>query len=214
MLATPQAADKWDLKAALAPKATTTWDLVSSVNQAGEDHTATMKLIISLKDAEKDKPQKATYSWKELLLDGGQNIPDNDWDVTIDGQGGITDSEASDGVEAMQTLLMPMTFIYPDKPVGVGDSWTLTVKAGSDKSDRSYTIEAKADSMDKVGDADAMKVTEKIDQKGDDKLTADGTWWVDKTGKVLKFEVKASGWKVPMAGPNAMDVTFKGTLAK
>lgn len=214
LLASPQTGDKWDIKAALAPKASTTWDVTTDVMMQGQPTNATMKLVLELKDTPADKPLKATFSMKDLTVEGGQTMPDNAWDVTLDSQGAITDSEAQEGPDAMRQFLMPWVFVYPDKPVGVGDTWTDTVKVGSDKADRSIVITMKADSMDKVGDVDALKVTEDLAQKGDSPLKSTATWWVDKTGKILKFDVKSTNWSVPMLGDQLLDAGFKGTLAK
>jgi len=207
-------ADKWDIKAAFAPKASAKYDLNITVVQGGEDHTAVMKYGITLKDTAKDKPLEGTYTWTDLMLDGGQAVPDQTWDVTFDTMGGIATTDAQEGEDAIRSMLMPISFIYPDKAVEVGDTWTETLKAGTTISDRSMTCEMKAEAMEKVGDVDTLKVTEKISQKGDTPLTATGTWWVDKDGKVLKFEVKTTNWYVPMAGDALMDATFTGTLAK
>jgi hypothetical protein len=188
--------------------------MTTSVDQGGTEHTATMTMILDIKDGDKDKPLKADVTWKDLLLDGAQAVPDNSWSVVLNGQGAIADSDATEGADAIKKMLAPMTFVYPDKPVAVGDTWTNTVKAGSDKSDESITVDMKADSLDKVGDVDALKITETLTQKGDGSLKGTGTWWVDKTGKVLKFETKVSNWMVPMAGDQAMDASFKGSIAK
>lgn len=214
LLATPQAADKWDIKAALAPKTTMKWDITTAVVQGGQEHSATWKLVLDSKDPVKDKGLAATISWNELMLDGGQGVPDQTWDVTLSPMGSIAESDASEGVEAIRTMLMPFMFVYPDKAVGVGDTWSDTIKAGTEKADTSMTCEMKAEGMEKVGDVDALKITEKISQKGDAGLNGTGTWWVGKDGKVLKFETKVTGWAVPMAGPDPMDATFTGTLSK
>ena len=212
LLATPQA-EKWDIKAGLAPKATGKWSVSTDVTAGGENHTATMKLVMTVKDAEADKPLKATYEWKDLTVDGSMQIPDDAWDVTLDAMGGITDATGGDGADSVRQMLMPTVFIYPDKPVGVGDTWTDTLKVNG-KDDQAMTFEMKADAIEKIGDADVLKVSGSIAQKGADGLNGKSTWWISKEGKVLKFESKVSGWIVPMAGQDPMDATFKGELEK
>jgi hypothetical protein len=213
LLTTPQA-DKWDIKTAVAPKASATWDVSADVVAPDGDHHAAFKLVIEVKDTEKDKPLQSTYSWKELVLDSGQGMPDNSWDVKIDAQGGITGTEATEGGDALRKMLIPMTFLYPDKAVGVGDAWTNTLKSESEKDDHSITVDFKVEAAEKLGDVDVLKITEKFTEKGPDGMTGTGTWWVDKAGKPQKFEVKANRWVVPMAGTDSMDATLKGTLAK
>lgn len=214
MLASPQAGDKWDIKAALAPKASVAYDVTTDVMMMGEPHTATFKLAIELKDTPANKPLVAMISMKDLTTDGGQTMPDNSWNATLDPSGGILDSDAQEGPDAIRQFLTPWVFIYPDKAVGVGDTWTDTIKLGDAKTDRTITFNMKADSMEKVGDADALKVIENLTQNGDQGLKSTGTWWVDKTGKVLKFDIKTSNWVVPMVGDQPMDAGFKGTLSK
>jgi hypothetical protein len=207
-------ADKWDLSAGQAPKSSVKYDVAVKVNQAGQEHTAVMKMAIDRKDAEKDKPLKGEYNWTDIQLDGGQAVPDQDWPVTFDVHGGIAGSDSSEGADSVRKTLMPVTFIFPTQPVALGDTWTSTIKGGTEKADESMTFDMKADSVDKVGDVDALKVTEKISQKGDSPLTGTGTWWLDKSGKVLKFEVKVSNWVVAVSGPDPMDADFSGSLAK
>jgi hypothetical protein len=213
LLATPQAPDKWDIRAALASKMTTTWSVNADVVDGGESHSAALKVSISFKEPEQDKPQKATYEWKQLVLDGGEELPDFAWDVTLDPMGGIVDSDHSDGAEAIRLMLMPMTFVYPDKPVGVGDTWTDTLKVGASDAN-TMTFEMKAEAIEKVGEVDALKVTETLSQKGADALGGKSIWWVGKDGKVLKMEAKISNWAVPMNGGSLMEATFKANLEK
>ena len=214
LLVTPQNADKWDIKAGFAPKLSTTWNVTSNVTMGADQHTATMKLEVATKDQDASKPLAGTVSWKDLTIESGQALDDSDWDVTFDPHGLVMDSSASDGADVIRKLLTPFLFAYPDAAVGVGDTWTATVKGGSDKDDRSITEDMKVDSMDKVGDVDVLKITETLSQKGTDGLKGSGTWWVDKTGKVLKFKVHAANWEVPMVPGQLIDADISGDIVK
>jgi hypothetical protein len=213
MLASPQA-DKWDIKAGLAPKTTASYDLAINVSAGGQDHSAAGKLVITIKDTPQGKPPSAVYDMKDVTTDGGNAVPDQSWNLTLDNAGGIVNSDSEAGLDPVRTFLMPWTFIYPDKAVGVGDTWTDTIKVGEGKTDQSYVVNMKADSMDKVGDADALKVTEDLTQAGDNGMKSTGTWWLDKSGKILKFEVKTSNWVVYLMGDQPMDATFTGIASK
>lgn len=213
LLATPQA-DKWDIKAGIAPKSTASYDLAIDVEMAGQQHNATGKLVIEIKNTPAGKPIAAAYSIKDLAADTGQGLPDQSFNATLDAAGGILDSDAQEGADPIRQYLMPWTFIYPDKAVSVGDTWTDTIKVGEAKTDHSIVISMKADSLDKVGDIDALKVTEDLTQAGDGGMKSTGTWWLDKSGKVLKFEVKTSNWLVPMMGDQLLDASFKGSASK
>jgi len=212
LLASPRVqAEKWDIKAGLMPSASVSYSISSAVSVGGEEHTATFIYMFETKAAEQDKPLAATLSWKDGTLENGQSFPDTAWDVKLDSHGLITDA---DGDETSKKTLMPFVFVYPDNAVAVGDTWSETVKGGSDKDDRSMTADMKADSMDKVGDVDVMKVTETLTQKGDDGLKCTGTWWVDKSGKVLKFDVTYSNWEVAMVPGQMLDGHMTGSIAK
>lgn len=207
-------ADKWDIKSGLAPKSNASQDLNISVNAGAQSHTATMKFKTAIKDQDGTKPLQATISWNDVQLDDGQAIPDASWDVTLDPHGLVLDSTADDGADVVRKMLTPFMFAYPDAAVGVGDTWSVTVKGGSDKDDQSITEDMKVDSMDKVGDADVIKVVEKLSQKGDDALSGTGTWWVNKTGKILKFHMEAANWEVPLVPGQLMSFTADGSASK
>ena len=213
LLATPQA-DKWDIKAGMAPKVSSSYDLVINVMVNGTPQAATGKLLIDRKDVAQGKPPAATYSMKDVLLDSGQNVPDQTWNLTLDPSGGIVDTDSDAGADAVRTFLIPWTFIYPDKPVGVGDTWSDTIKAGDAKNDQSFVINMKADSMDKIDGADALKVTEDLTQAGDGGMKSTANWWLDKNGKILKFDIKTSNWVVYLMGAQPFDATFTGTPTK
>src|SRR5207253_7576962 len=119
LLVTPQA-DKWDLKAPLDAKTTATWNVTIKADMGGEQHEAVMKLVSLVKETPADKPKEATFTWKDLVLDGGQGMPDNEWDVKIGDHGQISDAgEAGDDIRRM---LQPMLFVYPSNAVDVGDT--------------------------------------------------------------------------------------------
>ena len=210
LLTTQQAAEKWDLKG-LAANTTSTWDIHVKALDNGEEHEATFKLGLTLKEVDKEKSFPAEMSWNELLVDGGQAMGDMSWNVRLNPKGLV--SEGAEGDDSIRRMLTPLVFVFPDKPVGVGDTWTETLKAGTDKDDQSVTLEFKAEAIEKVKDVDALKVTEKLTEKGPEGTTGEGTWWVSKEGKVLKFETKVKKWLVPMAG-SAFEATIKGELAK
>lgn len=91
-------------------------------------------------------------------------------------------------------------FIYPDKPVKVGDEWTSTVVADSKKGTVAATATYKVDSLEKVGSHDTAKI--KVSYKeteGATPATSEGYEWVDiKDGSMVK---DTSTWtNVPISG--------------
>jgi hypothetical protein len=68
--------------------------------------------------------------------------------------------------------------------------------------------------VEAVGGVDALKVDVKFTEDGEGGVSAKSTWWLNKSGKVLKFEVKVTDWVVPMAGNGYLTATIKATLKK
>jgi hypothetical protein len=95
----------------------------------------------------------------------------------------------------------------------VGDSWKAEIPA-PDKDTPKLSFEFTAKKTETVDGADLLVVESKGKEDGTDSpLTADGTWWLDKTGKAVKFKLKFVNWRVPEAGGAPMDITFDGKLS-
>jgi hypothetical protein len=131
-----------------------------------------------------------------------------DEDAVFDGElladGTLTVAESED----VRRMLAPMLFAYPAKPVGPGDTWE--VKAGKGGSETTYSQSVAG--IEKVKDVDALKITSKLKESGSSGLEADGTWWVGKDGKAIKFQLYVKNWYVVMAD-QSFDATITGELA-
>ncbi len=98
-------------------------------------------------------------------------------------------------------------FVYPDKPVKVGDTWTSSVTADEKKGTVAATTNYKVDSLEKIGTHDTAKIKVTFKESGgSDPASADGFVWIDvKDGSMVKG---VSTWaNVPM-GPAAINGTF------
>jgi hypothetical protein len=148
-----------------------------------------------------------TYAWDKLAVDDheGDELPG--WDCTVGLQGQILKLDG-EGDDNFRRMLSPMIFVYPEKPVVIGDKWTVDVKPGDKLPKFTYTYEAK--SKEDVDGVNALVVTVKFKEDGDKPINGDGLWWVSKVGKVVKFSLKLSNWVVPMAGSEVTDVTIRG----
>jgi len=198
--------DAWDLKPSVDPKTKLSWGITVEAKSGGQDHHAAFKLNRQLKS---NDPKKAvvTFSWDHLEVDDqdGQDVPP--WDAVVGSKGEILkmDGDTEDGYRRM---LSPLIFIYPDKPVGIGDKWTLDVKPASAGAKVTYAYEAKKTEL--VDGAQTIVLSAKFTEDGADGATGDGTWWLSRVGRVLKFEIKLKNWVVPMAGADTVEATIKG----
>ena len=106
-------------------------------------------------------------------------------------------------------MYTPLLFVYPTIPVNVGDTWK-TDLAPADKTAPKVTLEFTAKSIDPQNGVDALLVASKVKEAGPDALSADGEWWLDRSGKVLRFKVTAKNWHVSMRGGLTIDAVFTG----
>jgi hypothetical protein len=91
--------------------------------------------------------------------------------------------------------------IYPDKPVGVGDSWTRDIKADAKTGVRDATAQYKVLAREKVGSIDAFKLSITFAETGEDGMRSSGTIWIDPvTGDELKAELDLRNVPLPGVG--------------
>lgn len=133
---------------------------------------------------------------------GGSSIPIPDSSSTsvFKLSGEVVDLQADQVTGDTWRVAELDSFIYPDKPVKVGDTWTSSVTADSKKGTVAGTTNYKVDSLEKIGSHDTakIKVTYK-ETSGDSPASSDGYVWIDtKDGSMVKA---VSTWSnVPM-GP-------------
>jgi hypothetical protein len=132
---------------------------------------------------------------------GSQPIPDGTDTTVTKANGEIVDITTDQGEQpGMWRVAELDNFIYPDKPVSVGDEWSHTVAADDKKGIVAASAQYKVDSMEKIGDHDTAKV--KVTYKetaGDSPASSDGYVWVDvKDGSIVK---KETTWTNVPLGP-------------
>lgn len=207
-IATFALAQGWVLKAPYEPKTKLAWNIHVDANMGGQNHEAIMKQTVSF-ESKSEKEIKGSASWSELQVDGqDMGGEDTAWSLTLNPNGTIASAGESDDYSRM---LAPFAFAYPDKEVKVGDKWT--VKFVPFKDAREMTAAYEVLEQTKVGEIEALKVKGKLTDAGSG-LVSDGSYWVGKDGKVLKFDLDVKSWVVPMAGAGEFDAKIKGELAK
>ncbi|MCB8932020.1 MAG: hypothetical protein M9921_01780 [Fimbriimonadaceae bacterium] len=212
LLMTASGIDKWELKPGIEPKAKAAWAIQVDVDSPDGGHQAEFTMVREIGDAD-GANHKATCAWSKLLVDGGEVGEDPTWDVSFGPRGalvGTTDMMGDD----IRRMLSPMTFVYPEGAVGDGDKWTAEVRPFKGKDDLLLTYAYEVKGVEKVDGADALRVAATLTEKGQDAMSAEGTWWVGKDGGVLKFQMKVTNWVVPMAGGDLMNATMTGKTAK
>lgn len=128
---------------------------------------------------------------------GSQPLPDGTDTTTSKPNGEITDLQSSQEQDGMWRVAELDNFIYPDKPVSVGDSWSYTVAADDKKGIMAATCDYKVDSMEKIGTHDTAKIKVTYKETASDGASSDGFVWVDtKDGTIVK---KQATWtNVPL----------------
>lgn len=120
---------------------------------------------------------------------------------------GETLSRKSDAPEGMdnQRLTEAITFIYPDKPVKVGDTWTRTVKADAAKGVRAGTATFKfegVETLDGKWKTNRITYTYKETEGGDAMACAATVWLGAEDGEMVKGEFKLKNFSfAPQAPP-------------
>jgi hypothetical protein len=196
--------DKWTLKPDMEPKSKTTYAVVVNVEQGGQPHEAKLTMLREVKSAD-TKEAKVDVTWKDITLDDQPIGEDRTFPLTATLRGGLTSSAGEFGDDERR-MLSPFAFVYPESAVDVGDKWSFENKpTGGTAHTVSYEVKA----IEKIGEQDAMKIAFKLDEKEDLGEHAEGTFWVAKSGRVLRWDMKVKNWIVPMAGP-PMDANIKG----
>jgi hypothetical protein len=197
----------WDIVPPYKRGEATGWNTRVSVNAQGIDLTVSLTYLFQVTEVS-EKETRGFVRFADLEVEGMSQEDDGEYDLRLSSRGFAHSSQSEHG-DAFRRMSAPIFFLYPDKPVTVGDKWTFEYK-GSQGGTFAYTCEAKAE--EKVGDKEALKVQMTITEDAGDKTSSDGMYWVDKEGRVLKFEIRIKNWIVPMADGQPVDATVVGFL--
>jgi hypothetical protein len=206
-LALGQDIDTWTLKPSFEVKdPKQVWATIVDAQAGGQGHHAVFQLtrVAKSKTAEKTV---VTYNWEKLSVDDqeGESLPG--WDLVVGPQGQLLKGDGSTE-DDYRRMLSPLVFVYPEKPVVIGDKWNVEVKPEGAAKKLSYSYEAK--SKETVEGVNTLIVAMTLKEDGDNAISGTGNYWISKVGKLVKFEVKLTNWVVPMAGADAVtDVVIR-----
>lgn len=205
-----QSADAWDIKPNYTVGKKVTYDAQIKAESRGENHDAALQLVLTPGEAIEGGLHKTTIAWEKLELDGNaMDIPVS-YTLAVGADGVVRDKTGTDE-DSVRRWAAVFSFPYPDKPVKVGDKWTVDVTPkAKDAGKITYACEAKE--AGKVGDQDVLKVTCTETEAGDGGMKNSASWSVAKDGSILEFKLTVENWVVPFAGPNAVNGTITGKL--
>lgn len=199
--------ESWDIAPPYKKGETVGWNTRVSVNAQGIDLTIGLTYLFQVTEVS-EKETRGFVRFADLEVEGMTQEDDGEYDLRLNPRGFAHASQSEHG-DAFRRMSAPLFFLYPDKPVNVGDKWTVEYK-GTQGGNFAYTCEAKAE--EKVGEKDALKVQMTVTEDAGDKTSSDGMFWIGKDGKVLKYEIKVKNWIVPMADGQPVDATLVGFL--
>jgi len=200
-------AETWELKPSFDPKAPKqVWAMIVDTEADGDNHHATFNLTRVTKSV---KPEKTvdSFKWEKLLVDDHEGQETDPWDIVVGPRGELLKMD-SENEDTYRRMLSPLVFIYPEKPVSLGDKWSVEVKPTVTGAKITYDYEAKSKEL--VDGINTVVVALTLKEAGVDATNGEGFWWLSKVGKVVKFEMRLENWVVPMAGTQPMNVVIKG----
>ena len=211
VLAAP-AVDKWDIKPSFATKTVTAWNVTIDAHVQSQDHHAKFRFEKTISSADA-KSAKAKVAWKDLEVDDNPTDVPGDFEVTMGMRGELLTSESSEFGDDLRRMLSVFAFVYPEKPIDVGDKWTFEMTpAKADK--RMMTNSYEVVGTEKLKGVDALKISTKLEEKGENGMSSKGFFWISKEGKPLKYELDVKNWVVPMAGSEPVEAKIKGEAAE
>ncbi|HVT12921.1 MAG TPA: hypothetical protein VHE55_11705 [Fimbriimonadaceae bacterium] len=200
-------ADGWILKPPYAAHGKTVWKVSVKATVGGVEHDVRFKRTLAI-DSNGDDGAKGKESWTDFLFDGNAD-PDQDatWDMALKGDGGVASAgQSGDYVK----MVSPFFVVYPNKEVKKGDKWTAKLKPS--EADKEISVAYEVSDETKLGDVDALIV--KATFSGEGPFKASNTYWVSKSGDILRFELNLTSWTVPLAGQSDFDAKVTGEIAK
>jgi hypothetical protein len=197
----------WEIAPPYQKGETVAWNTNIAVNVQGTDLSVRLNYIFRVTEVS-EKETRGNVFFADLEVEGMAQDSDGEYDLRLSPRGNAHASQSEHG-DAFRRMSAPLFLVYPDKPVSVGDKWTLEHK-GSEGGTFTYRCEAKGE--EKVGDKEALKVQMTTSEDAGDRTSSDGMYWVGRDGKVLKFEIRIKNWIVPMADGQPVDATVTGIL--
>lgn len=209
----PSAIDKWEIKPPYQKDKTYKMNVTIDVESQGEHVAVTLGASLGITQQD-DKGFKANLSWTDITVNGSPAGMTMDAVCTLDKRGKLLKAD-SEMVEEFRRQMLPMFFIYPEKPIEAGDKWSDETTKNPDGTKYQIKQEFEAKGIEKAEGDDAMKVAVKFTESGESAMQVTGFFWIAKDGRPLKLDLDVKNWPIPQQGAGASgDVKIKGTLAK
>ena len=195
--------DAITLKFAPAEGAVYKYKISGSFQFSGADATLSGNVQDKVTKVDKDGNYTVEASQSGMAIEfNGQTMspPDTKDTTTFKPNGDVVDYQSDTPSPDARRMADLNTFVYPDKPVKVGDEWTSSLAEDSKNGVVPATVKYKFDSLEKIGSHDTakIKVTYK-ETSGSDPAGSDGFVWIDtKDGSMVKGQ--AAWTNVPTPG--------------
>ncbi len=202
------AVDKWDIKPSFTTKTVVAWNVTVDAHVESQDHHAKFRFERTISSADA-KSAKAKIAWKDLEVDDNPNDVPGDFQVTMGMRGELLSSESTEFGDDLRRMLAVFSFVYPEKPIDVGDKWTFDMTPANGEKHK-LTITSEVVGTEKLKGVDALKISTKLEEKGENGMSSKGFFWISKEGKSLRYELDVKNWVVPMAGSGQVEAKIKG----
>jgi len=142
----------------------------------------------------------ATQSNLKINFNGQEmDQPDSSDTTTYKSNGEVVEVTAEQTSDSTYRVAELTNFVYPDKAVKVGDTWTYKVQPDDKKGLVAATADYKVDSTEKIGTHDTFKIKLTYKEDGASGAESDGYVWIDTTdGSMVK---STSTWTNVPLGP-------------
>ncbi|HXH60436.1 MAG TPA: hypothetical protein VNI20_03670 [Fimbriimonadaceae bacterium] len=130
---------------------------------------------------------------------------DHDTTTTYDTKGNILKIDGGEMDDSTYRTAAIMNFLWPDKPVDVGSTWTIEQEANKDKGVNAMTYKYSVEAREQKNGHDTFKIKfSNVEKEGG--ASSSGNVWIDvKSGVAVRTEGQLTG--VPM-GPTNVDASF------
>jgi hypothetical protein len=172
--------------------------------------TADVDYKVTKVDKDGNTTVEATTKNMEIEVNGQTISPDPAVATRVSKPNGeVTDFKADVEDPNGWRMAILNNFIYPEKPVDVGDTWTWSTAGDSKKGTVALSETYKFDSLEKVGTHDTAKIKVSFKEtEGSDPATKDGFVWIDvKDGSFVKSDSTWTNLPTPQ-GPLQATITM------
>jgi hypothetical protein len=141
-------------------------------------------------------------SWKDIRVEG-QEMDPYSFEMNLNKRG-FPVSTTSEFGDEMRRMTLPLLIAYPEKPIKTGERWSFTHEV------KKYSAEYFLEATEEVGGSTLLKVRVQFSEGEEGGMKGEGTFWLDTTGKIEKFQVTVSQWPLAPVYMVARKVSISG----